>query len=106
MEVINRIIELLNEHGITQKQLEIDGIVKQSTFTSWKNGSQPALDKILKIIQYFELSPNEFFEYEETKINENDEELLKLFHQLSEREQIKLIGKIEELVERGKTKDG
>ena len=95
-------MQLLNERGINQKQLEIDGIVKQSTFTSWKNGSQPALDKILKIIQYFELSPNEFFGYPDTELSDNDKELLELFHQLPEREQVKLIGKVEDMIEKYK----
>lgn len=98
MEIIDKILQLLNERGISQKQLEIDGIVKQSTFTSWKNGSQPALDKIIKIIQYFELTPNELFGYPDTKLSYNDQELLELFHKLPEREQIKLIGRVEELV--------
>ncbi len=102
MEIIDKIMQLLNERGINQKQLEIDGIVKQSTFTSWKNGSQPALDKILKIIQYFELSPNEFFGYPDAELSDNDKELLELFHQLPEREQVKLIGKVEDMIEKYK----
>lgn len=102
MEIIDKILQLLNERGISQKQLEIDGIVKQSTFTSWKNGSQPALDKIIKIIQYFELTPNELFGYPDNTLSDNDKELLELFHQLPEREQIKLIGRVEELVNKYK----
>lgn len=102
MQIIDRIIHIMNERGITQKQLEIDGIVKQTTFIGWKNGSQPALDKIVKIIQYFELTPNELFGYPNTELTDNDKELLELFHQLPEREQIKLIGKVEELVEKYK----
>lgn len=96
----------MNERGVTAYQLEKDIGIKQATFGKWKKGSQPTLDNIIKILNYFQVSADELLKTNFSSLTENDKELLELFHQLPEREQIKLIGKVEELVERGKTKDG
>ena len=99
MDIINNIISIMNTKDITAYQLEKDNIIKQTTFNSWKKGSQPALDKIIKLIRYFEVSPNELFGYDNINLSENEKELLELFNKLPEREQIKLIGKLEQLTE-------
>lgn len=107
MSVIDNLFKIMSEKGISAYQIEKDIGINQTTFYNWKKGKQPPADKLQKIITYLEVSPNEVFGYENSqKLSDNDKELLELFHQLSEREQIKLIGKVEELVERGKTKDG
>lgn len=99
MTLIENIINIMEQKKITAYQLEKVGIVKQTTFTSWKKGTQPALDKIIKLMQYIEVSPNELFGYEpEIQLTENEQELLELFHKLPEREQIKFIGRLEEIV--------
>ena len=99
MTLIENIINIMEQKKITAYQLEKAGIVKQTTFTSWKKGTQPALDKIINLMQYIEVSPNELFGYEpETRLTENEQELLELFHKLPEREQIKFIGRLEEIV--------
>ena len=92
----------MDERQITAYQLEKDTGIKQATFGKWKKGSQPTLDKILIILNYFQVSADELLDTNLTNLSENDKELLELFHQLPEREQIKLIGKVEELVEKHK----
>lgn len=100
MEIIQNIAEMMKNKGITPAQMERDIGIKQSTFISWKKGSQPAADKLIKILQYLEVSPNELFGYQvEPKLSENEKELLELFQQLPEREQIKFIARLEDKVE-------
>lgn len=99
MELIENIIKIMDEKGITAYRLEKDTGIKQSTFISWKHGTQPAADKIIKIIQYLKVSPNELFGYDPLmELTNNDREMLTLFKQLSEREQIKFIGRLEDKV--------
>ena len=102
MHFIENLIKIMDERQITAYQLEKDTGIKQATFGKWKKGSQPTLDKILIILNYFQVSADELLDTNLTNLSENDKELLELFHQLPEREQIKLIGKVEELVEKHK----
>ena len=100
MELVQNIALLLKEKGITPAQMERDIGIRQSTFISWKKGSQPAADKIIKILQYLEVSPNELFGYETAQeLTDNEKELLNLFKQLPEREQIKFIARLEDKVQ-------
>ena len=103
MELIQNIALLMKNKGITPAQMERDIGIKQTTFISWKKGSQPAADKLIKILQYLEVSPNELFGYPTIpELTENETELLNLFKQLSEREQIKFIARLEDKVEQTK----
>ena len=73
--------------------------IKTSTFGSWKKGSQPPADKLLIVCRYLGITPNEIFGYEKNiDLSENEREMLELFRQLPEREQIKFIGRLEDKV--------
>lgn len=99
MLLIENIESIMNKKNITAYQLERAGVVKQSTFSSWKKGTQPALDKIIKLMQFIEVTPNELFGYgAEESLTENEKELLEQFRKLPDREQVKFIGRIEEVV--------
>ena len=99
MQIIEEIIKIMNLKGIKPSQMEKDIGIKQTTFIAWKKGSQPTSDKLLKIIQYLEVTPNQIFGYEEdTNLTLNEKEMLELFKKLPEREQIKFIGKLEDKV--------
>ena len=50
MKLIQNIALLMKNRGITPAQMERDIGIKQSTFISWKKGSQPAADKLIKIL--------------------------------------------------------
>lgn len=103
MKLIQNIALLMKNRGITPAQMERDIGIKQSTFISWKKGSQPAADKLIKILQYLEVSPNELFGYSTTpELTENEKELLELFKQLPEREQIKFIARLEDKIDETK----
>lgn len=92
----------MEQKGITAYQLEKDTGIKQSTFWNWKKGSQPAADKLQIIILYLGVTPNEIFGYKNIELTENEQELLELFKELPEREQVKFIGRTEEYIEKYK----
>lgn len=97
MNIIENIIKIMRKKEITPYKLEKDTGIKQSTFISWKKGSQPSADKLLLMIQYLEVSPNELFGYSEYyNLTDNDIEMLNLYQKLPDREQLKYIGRIEE----------
>lgn len=99
MKIIENIIKLMEEKDKTPYRMEKDIGIKQTTFISWKKGSQPPADKIIKIAQYLEVTPNEIFGYETPIfLTENEKELLELFKRLPDREQIKFIGRLEDKV--------
>lgn len=99
MEVIENLIEIMNKKNIKASKMEKDIGIKQTTFISWKKGAQPPADKLIKIIEYLEITPNELFGYQEIiPRNQNEIEMLDLFRKLPEREQIKFIGRIEDKV--------
>lgn len=102
MSIIENLIKIMATKGITAYQLEKDVGINQTTFYNWKKGKQPPADKLQKIITYLEVSPNEVFGYPDLELSDNDKELLELFHQLPEREQVKLIGKVEDMIEKYK----
>ncbi len=102
MSLIENLVKIMAERGITAYQLEKDIGINQTTFYNWKKGKQPPADKLQKIITYLEVSPNEIFGYPDLELSDNDKELLELFHQLPEREQVKLIGKVEDMIEKYK----
>jgi len=102
MEFIEKLIELMKSQNINSVDLQNNTGIRESTFRNWKKGSQPSADKIILLAKYFNITTDELLGLEPgIKLSENDKELLEIFHQLPEREQIKLIGKIEEIVERG-----
>lgn len=99
MEIIENLIKIMEIKGITGYQMEKDIGIKTSTLGSWKKGSQPPADKLLKICRYLGISPNEIFGYgKNLELTENEKEMLNLFRKLPEREQIKFIGRLEDKV--------
>ena len=100
MNIIENLLNIMDQKGITAYKINKDIGIKPSTFTAWKNGSQPTIDKIIRIVQYLEITPNELFGYTENKpdLTENEKEMLELFQKLSDREQIKEIGRLEDRV--------
>ncbi|MBO4857890.1 MAG: helix-turn-helix transcriptional regulator [Treponema sp.] len=109
MKIIENLDRILKEKNITAYKLEKEKIVKQQTITNWRKGSEPSAEKIKEIINYIGVSPNEIFGYnepeadqEQEKLTENEKELLKYFRQLPDREQIKMIGRIEDKVNQRK----
>lgn len=100
MKLIENIEKIMKTKGISAYQIEKDIGIRQTTFQGWKRGSEPSADKIIKLLQYLEVTPNELFGYETTpELTENEKELLELFKQLPEREQIKFIARLEDKID-------
>ena len=100
--IINNIISIMKSKKITAYKLEKDTGIRQQSFNNWKNGTSMSIDSLQKIIKYLGVTPNEVFGYPNTELTENEQELLELFQQLPEREQIKFIGRLEDTVEKFK----
>lgn len=84
--------ELLQEHGVTAYKVSKETGIAQTTFSDWKNGkSQPKIDKLQKIADYFNV-PVTYFTGDEIIENENgeidltaeEEEILNLYDKLSD----------------------
>ncbi len=99
MPVIENIIKIMQDKKVTAYRIEKDIGINAATFNHWKNGTQPPADKLEKIISYLNITPNELFGYKtEDSLTENEKELLEQFRKLPDREQIKFIGRLEEVV--------
>lgn len=62
MNIIEKIEIIMKEKGITRYQIEKNLGIKQSTFKNWINGTEPGVEKIVKILKYLEVSADELFE--------------------------------------------
>lgn len=50
----NKYVELRDSKGLTDYKVSLDTGITKSTFTDWKNGrSEPKLEKIVKLAEYF-----------------------------------------------------
>ena len=88
---------ILQEKKISTYKMCKDTGISQQTYVNWKKGTVPAIDKAIRILKYLEVSADEFFEINPiNNLNENEQELLKYFNLLPEREQIKTIGIMED----------
>lgn len=110
---MNRIKELRIEKGWTQTQLGKALNVKDSAISKYETERIPlTAETIKKLSELFNVStdyilclsdsPNEYTKIINTLTNltENEQELLEIFHRVTnEREQIKLIGRFDEIVE-------
>lgn len=91
---IENLTKKIKEQGITKTKLAKEVGIPESTIRMWEKGSEPTIDKVIKISRYFAIPIAELLGIEEHY--KNDDELLEYFHKLPEREQIKWIGKLEE----------
>lgn len=91
---IENLTKKIKEQGITKTKLAKEVGIPESTIRMWEKGSEPTIDKVIKISRYFAIPIAELLGIEEHY--ENDDELLEYFHKLPNREQIKWIGKLEE----------
>lgn len=58
----DKYIALRNKKGVTDYRVAHDTGVTRSTFTDWKNGrSEPKIDKLKKIADYFGVAIDYFF---------------------------------------------
>ena len=66
-------VQLKNEKGLTDYKVSIDTGITKSTFTDWKTGrSQPKIDKLQKLADYFQVPVTYFLD------NDSEEEEKKI----------------------------
>jgi len=107
-----RISTLLMETNHTQAELSRFIGVKANTVSDWINkGTSPKIEHLYRIADFFSVSFDYLFIGKNSEIRdiseltENEQEMLDVFKQFNEREQIKLIGKLEELYRQKQIKE-
>ena len=98
MDIYERIQTKAIEKGISIKALEKEVGIGNGVIKKWSNSS-PQCNKLLLVANYLHVSLDWLVtgDSNEHNLTENEKELLENFAKLPEREQIKFIGKIEEI---------
>ena len=93
--MLNRILALLKENGITAKKLTSDLEISNSSVSDWKKGSKPSCDVVVKLAKYFGVSTDYILLGEKSiSISQEDQDILKLFHQLPHDAQLEFRGEL------------
>lgn len=93
--MLDRILALLKENGITAKKLTSDLEISNSSVSDWKKGSKPSCDVVVKLARYFGVSTDYILLGEEfPSISTEDQEILSLFHQLPKDAQLEFKGEL------------
>lgn len=81
MNFIDIISESMQKQGITAYKLCKDIGMSQQTFSNWKDGKMPSVDKAIKIIIYLGLSADEIFGIKKTidKLTLEEREILEAY---------------------------
>ena len=69
---IERILNLIEEHGITAYKLLSDIGLSSARITQWKNGAKPSAEAILKIARYFNVSTDYLISGEERRLESDN----------------------------------
>lgn len=100
MAFIDKVLEILEKRNMSAYKLCKETGISQQTFANWKTGKQPPIDKATKIISYLGVSADEILELKiHSTLNLKEKELIELFKQLPEPEQMRELGRLEEKVE-------
>lgn len=93
-------IKLCNKKGIKPTPLIKYLKLSPGNIKRWEEGSTVNSDILLKISEYFDVSIDYLLLGKETEkeLTDNERELLKLFKKLLERDQIKFIGRADEII--------
>lgn len=96
--IYEQITKFMHIHKINASEFCRQTGINRSTLEGWKNGRQPPSDKIPIICEALKITPNELYGYKNIELTQNEDELLQAFRKLTEREQIKQIGVLENVV--------
>lgn len=106
MTISERLFSMLDERGLRASGLCKHLGIGTNITTGWKQrGTDPPAKYIAPICEYLDCSLEYLLTGEETKkepapgISENGQEMLALYEQLPERQQVMLIGRLQEMVE-------
>lgn len=100
MNFSQRITDLLVETKHNQAELARFVGVKANTVSDWINkGTSPKIEHLYRIADFFSVSFDYLFIGKSNSLSTNESELLEVFQNFDDREQVKIIGRIEEWLE-------
>lgn len=108
MEFAKNLPKIIKEKNIKLKDLLNDLNLTDSTYRGWINGATPNSQAIIKLAIYLDVTANELLgitagerknALQTNNLTDEEEELLKQFRLLPEKEQYKILGKIEAIAE-------
>ncbi len=96
--------KLCNAKNISPTATLLNLNISTSKLTAWKNGSLPSASVLILLSEFFQVSIDYLLTGKdknapEINLTQNENELLDIFQNFNEREQIKIIGRIEEWLE-------
>lgn len=102
--------KLCNDSGSSPTETLKKMGLSTSKLTAWKNGSIPSGTILLLISEFFNVSVDYLLTGKEKNsstdnLSENEQEMLDVFSKFNDREQIKLIGRLEELYRQKQIKE-
>lgn len=107
MSVIDRIVDLLQKKGASQADICNYIGIKYNVFTTWKTReTDPPTKYLVQICEFLNVTLEYLLTGEESKSsyeihmeNANETMMLNLFRMLTEKEQDRIIGRLENMVE-------
>ena len=86
------------------KGLKITTVVTEcggalGSISKWRNGANPNSDIVIKLAFHLGVTTDQLLIGKEVDLSKNEEELLEIFQSFSDREQVKIIGRMEEWLE-------
>lgn len=109
MLISQKIFELMEQRGMTQKEFSEQTEISQSTISDWKRKkTNPSADKILKICEVLQVTPNELLSEKESKetdpesscdyvLSQDEHILIETFRNLDVKHKQRLLGYLEAL---------
>ena len=96
--------KLCNEKDISPTATLQNLKISTSKLTAWKNGSLPSASVLILLSEYFQVSIDYLLKgkeknISENKLTQNENEMLEIFKNFDDREQVKIIGRMEEWLE-------
>ena len=83
MEFINLLTEKLKQKNISAYKICNDLDIGQSTFSSWKKGKKPTIEKLIAICQYLEVSSDELLGLKESTLTDEERQLIEAYRKAS-----------------------
>ncbi|MDE6798082.1 MAG: helix-turn-helix domain-containing protein [Ruminococcus sp.] len=96
--IFNNIIDLCDRKNITVSNVMGSFATSKSAMPAWKKGNIPP-DTVVRLAEFFEVSVEYLITGKDsgTYLTENEQELIDIFRTLDNREQLRLIGRLQEM---------
>ena len=73
---VSKLFRIMEEKGITAYQISKGTGIGQTTLSSWKTGTKPAMDKFVLVLQYIGISSDELFCLREPEYTPKEKEII------------------------------